>query len=122
MTVEAARPVFDRQDQWNSMARTMLSGEQLVAVFDCVGVGTGFVAVTNRRIILRDNSFLGKSSAVTSIPYRQVQSVSHVVDAGLRTSSTIAITAGGVVRTAEFRGADKAAFIHDTILWNSMAA
>lgn len=34
--------------------------------------------------------------------------------------STIAITAGGTVREATFRGEEKAKYIHDTILWNIM--
>lgn len=117
---------FDKQEQWDKVQAGLLSNEQLLAVFDCTGVGTGFVGVTNRRLVLQDNSFVGKQQAVTSIPYRQVQAVSFVSDKSafgrFASSSTIAITVGGTVREATFRGEDKARFIHDTALWHMLSA
>ena len=111
---------FDKQDQLEKVRDGLLAGENLLAVFDCIGVGTGFVGVTNRRVVLQDNSFVGKRQAVTSIPYRQVQAVSFVSDKSMfgkfASSSTIAITSGGIVREATFRGDDKAKYIHDTVL------
>jgi hypothetical protein len=116
----AAAPVFDKQEQLDKVQAGLLPGEQVAAVFDCTGAGTGFVGVTNKRIVLQDNSFVGKKTAVTSIPYRTVQSVSFVSDKSMfgkfYSSSTIAITAGGTVREATFRGEDKARYVHDAIL------
>ncbi len=113
---------FDKQDQYDKIAAGLLSGEQLIAVYDCTGVGTGFVGVTNKRVVLQDNSFVGKKAAVTSLPYKNIQSVSFVSDKSVfgkfNSSSSIAITAGGNVREATFRGDEKAKHIHDTILWH----
>ncbi len=71
--------------------------------------------------MLQDNSFVGKKQAVTSIPYKNIQSVSFVSDKSMfgkfYSSSTIAITAGGQTREATFRGEEKAKYVHDTILW-----
>ena len=113
---------YDRQEQWDKVQAGLISGENLLAVFDCTGVGTGFVGVTNKRVVLQDNSFVGKKSAVTSLPYKSIQAVSFVSDKSMFgkfvSSSTIAITAGGNVREATFRGEEKAKYIHDTILWH----
>lgn len=98
-----------------------MQGEDIVAVYDCIGVGTGFVAVTNLRIILQDKSFVGNKVAITSIPYRAVKSVSVVSNKSWAGSffsgGSIAIDAGKVY-TAEFRGADKSRHVHDLILWH----
>jgi hypothetical protein len=113
---------FDKQEQWEKVQAALIRDEQLFAVFDCTGAGTGFVGVTNKRVVLQDNSFVGKQVAVTSLPYKNIQAVSFVSDRSMlgrfASSSTIAITAGGNVREATFRGEDKAKFIHDTILWH----
>lgn len=115
---------FDKQDQWDKVVAGLLQGEQLLAVYDCTGVGTGFVGVTDMRVVLQDKSFVGNRQAVTSIPYRQVQSVAFVSDKSVMgrfaSSSTIAITAGGTVHEATFRGDDKARWVHDTVLWHAM--
>ena len=111
----------DRPDQLKKVQAGLLAGERLNVVFDCTGVGTGFVGLTDKRVILQDNSFVGKQMAITSIPIRTIQSVSFVSDRSMfgefMSSSTIAITVGGIVRKATFRGEDKARFIHDSILW-----
>jgi hypothetical protein len=119
-----SQPAHDRPDQLAKIQAGLMRDETVLAVFDCTGAGTGFVGVTNKRIVLQDNSFVGKKSAVTSIPYKNVQSVSFVSDKSMfgkfYSSSTIAITAGGAVREATFRGEDKAKYVHDTILWHIM--
>lgn len=111
---------YDKRDQWDKIQAGLLRGEQLLAVYDCTGTGTGFVGVTDKRVVLQDNSFIGKQEAVTSLPYKNIQSVSFVSDKSMfgkfASSSTIAISAGGTVREATFRGEDKAKYIHDTIL------
>lgn len=112
----------DRPDQLEKVRAGLLREERILAVFDCTGAGTGFVGITDKRIVLQDNSFVGKKSAVTSIPYKNVQSVSFVSDKSMfgtfYSSSTIALTVGGHVREATFRGEDKAKYIHDTVLWH----
>lgn len=111
----------DRPDQLEKVRAGLLSGEVLKVVFDCIGVGTGFVGLTDKRVVLQDNSFVGKKQAITSLPLRTIQSVSFVSDRSVfgqyLSSSTVAISVGGLTRTATFRGEEKARFIHDSILW-----
>ncbi len=49
--------------------------EEIIAVYDATGAGTGFIGVTNLRVVLQDNSFVGKKVALTSIPYSRVSAV-----------------------------------------------
>jgi len=111
---------FDRQEQLKQIQDGLLPGEQVQAVFDCTGSGTGFVGVTNLRVILQDKSFMGKNLAITSVPFRQVRSVSVVSNksmmGGFFSSSSIAIDAGGIQQVAEFRGHEKARHIHNLVL------
>ena len=115
---------YDKQDQYDKIRASLLAGETIQVVFDCTGVGTGFVGLTDKRVILQDNSFVGGKSAVTSIPFSKISAVSFVSDKSIFgkfiASSTIAITVGSTVREATFRGEDKARFIHDYVLFNIM--
>lgn len=71
-------PVFDKQDQFDKIASGLMPGEQIIAVYDCIGAGTGFMGVTTKRLVFQDNSFVGKKVAITSIPYSRITSVSVV--------------------------------------------
>lgn len=111
----------DKADQLNKIQAGLIAGEQIHAVYDCTGAGTGFVGLTNMRLILQDNSFIGGKSAVTSIPIRNISAISFVSDKSMfgkfASSATLAIQVGSIVKEATFRGEDKARHIHDTILW-----
>jgi hypothetical protein len=111
----------DKLEQLQKVQQGLIQGEQIYAVYDCIGTGTGFVGVTNLRVILQDNSFVGGKSAVTSLPVRSISAVSFVSDKSMFgrffASATVAIASGSTVREATFRGDDKAKHIHDTILW-----
>lgn len=115
------QPIFDRPEQLQQIQSGLMQGETVHAVYDCLGAGTGFVALTNWRVILQDKSFVGNKTAITSIPYKQIKSVSIVSNkswAGTFFSGgSIAIDAGSKVHSAEFRGADKSRHVHDYILW-----
>ncbi|MEU4295146.1 PH domain-containing protein [Kribbella sp. NPDC026596] len=95
-----------------------------MAVYDAIGAGTGFIGLTNKRVIIQDNSFVGKKTALTSIPYAKVQSVSYVSDKSMlgkfASSSTIALQAGGTTHEVQPRGQEKASHVHNVILWNIM--
>ena len=120
MTQQQPQVQFDKQDQLDKIASGLMPGEQIVAVYDCTGGGTGFVGVTNRRLILQDNSFAGKKIAITSIPYSKITSVSVVSDKSMKgkffSTSSIAVTIGGIAHQADFRGDEKAAHVHNVIL------
>jgi hypothetical protein len=114
-------PAFDRREQLELVQEGLQEGEQVLAVYDCIGAGTGFVGLTTKRVILQDKSFIGKRVALTSIPYRQVRSVSVVSDKSFAgkfvSSSSLALDTGGTVHEADFRGEDKAHDAHRIILW-----
>lgn len=119
MTTEAVP--HDKKEQLEKVRSSLLDGEQVLAVYDCTGTGTGFLAVTTLRVILQDKSFVGGQTAITSVPVRSISSVSFVADRSMfgrfYTSATLALTVGSHVHEATFRGEEKARHVHDTILW-----
>ncbi len=116
------QPIFDKQEQLDKIMSGLLAGESIIAVYDAIGAGTGFIGLTSRRVVIQDNSFVGKKIALTSIPYSKVQSVSFISDRSMfgkwASTSEIAIQAGGKTYEVSFRGEEKAKHCHDLILWN----
>ncbi|WP_328462274.1 PH domain-containing protein [Actinoplanes sp. NBC_00393] len=112
--------VYDNKGQLEQIKSGLLDGEEIIAVYDAIGAGTGFIGLTNRRIIVQDKSYVGKRFAITSIPYSKVHSVSVVSNKSWAgqffSSGTIAITVGTHVYEIEFRGSDKAHTVHNLIL------
>jgi hypothetical protein len=58
--------VFDQQRQLDLIREGLQQGEQVIAVYDAVGAGTGFIGLTDRRAIIQDNSWFGKQVALAS--------------------------------------------------------
>jgi Bacterial PH domain len=112
--------IYDNKGQLQQIQSGLLDGETIIAVYDAIGAGTGFIGLTNRRIIIQDKSFVGKRVAITSIPYAKVSSVSVVSNKSWAgqffSSGTIAITVGAHAYEVEFRGSDKAQHVHNVIL------
>ena len=115
-----ADATYDHKDQYNQIRSGLLDGEEIIAVYDAVGAGTGFIGLTNRRVIVQDKSFAGKRVAITSIPYARVGTVSVVSNKSWAgqffSTGTIAITVGTHTYEVEFRGSDKAHHVHNVIL------
>jgi hypothetical protein len=115
-------PVYDRKEQLDQVFSGLLEGETVYAVYDAIGAGTGFLGMTDRRVILQDKSFAGKKIALTSVPYSRISSVSVVSDKSWTgqffSTSSIAITTSHGVHTVEFRGSEKAHHAHNLILWH----
>ena len=118
---------FDRDDQVKQVQPFILDGETLWAVYDCKGGGTGFVAITNKRLMFYDKAFLGKRKALTSVPFSQISAVS-TIDEGrglFGTSSELVVKTGPEAYSFEFRGGDKAqrayGFIMKQLLQNEPA-
>lgn len=115
---------YDKADQYERIKQGLLPGETIVAVYDCIGTGTGFVGLTDRRVVLQDNSFVGKKIALTSVPYSRVQAVSFVANKSLlgklAATSEVAILVGGEQHECEFRGHEKARLVHDAIFQRMM--
>jgi hypothetical protein len=115
-------PYFDKKEQLDKIQSGLLPGEQVWAVFDMKGGGTGFVGVTSKRVIVYDKSFLRNMKAIVSIPFSRI----HVIAAedevgplggrGFFSSSKLVLTTSHGNHELEFRGADKAHHAHHLIL------
>jgi hypothetical protein len=116
----AQRVIHDRREQLRQIESGLLDGENIIAVYDAVGAGTGFLGLTTRRVIIQDKSFLGKKVAITSIPYSKITSVSVVSNKSwggeFFSTGTIAINVGTHTYEVEFRGAQKTHHAHNVIL------
>lgn len=118
----ARKVIFDKPDQLEKIRAGLLPGEDLEAVFDVKGGGTGFVGITSKRVIFQDNAWVTNTKAVVSIPYSRIHTVAAEDQAGLFTgrgffsSSKIIITTSDGPKAFQFRGADKAHIAHDLIL------
>ncbi len=114
--------IFDKQDQLDKITAGLLPGEELEAVFDVKGGGTGFVGITSKRVIFQDSSWVMNTKAVVSIPYSRIHTVAAEDAVGLFTgrgyfsSSKVMITTTEGAGSFQFRGADKAHIAHDLIL------
>jgi len=112
--------IYDNKGQLQQVESGLLDGEQIIAVYDAIGAGTGFIGLTNRRIIIQDKSFVGKRVAITSIPYSKVSSISVVSNKSwvgeFFSSGTIVITVGTHQHEVEFRGVEKTQHVHNVIL------
>jgi len=111
---------YDRKEQLRQIESGLLQGEEVIAVYDAIGAGTGFIGVTNRRVIVQDKSFVGKKVAITSIPFAKITSVSVVSNkswgGAFFSTGSIAINVGAHTYEVEFRGSDKAHHIHNVVL------
>lgn len=110
----------DRSDQLRQIESGLLEGERIIAVYDATGAGTGFLGMTDRRVIIQDKSFVGKKVAITSIPYGRITSISVVSNkswaGSFFSSGAIAITVGPHTYEVEFRGEQKSHHVHNVIL------
>lgn len=116
----AQQAKFDRREQHDQIVSGLLPGEGLIAVYDAVGLGTGFIGLTDRRVIIQDRSFAGKRVAITSIPYGKVTAVSVVSNkswaGSFFSSGSIAIHVGTHTYEVELRGVEKTQHVHNVIL------
>jgi Bacterial PH domain len=116
VNVEGA--VYDKKEQYDQIMPWLLAGEALGFVFDCKGAGTGFVAVTDKRLLFYDKAFLGKRKALTSVPFSRISSVSSV-DQGrglFGATSELVVKTGSEAFEFEFRGGDKAQRAYQLIM------
>ena len=116
----ATKAIYDRKEQYEQIASALLEGEEIIAVYDAIGAGTGFIGLTNRRVIIQDKSFVGKRVAITSIPYSKITSVSVVSNkswgGSFFSTGSIAVSVGAHSYEMDFRGDNKAHHVHNVIL------
>ena len=114
--------IFDKRDQLERIEASLLPGEEIKAVYDLKGGGTGFLGITSKRVVFQDNNFLRKMKALVSIPYDRIHTIAAEDDAGMFGargffgSSEIMIGTSSGEYEFEFRGADKGRQAHNMIL------
>lgn len=115
--------VVDKEDQLEKIEGVCLADEIIRAVFDLKGGGSGFIGLTDKRIIYYDKAFLKKKKALVSIPYRCIASVASedhsgfLIKSGFFVSDTLTVEPIGLEpRTFVFRGGDKAHRAHYIIM------
>lgn len=113
--METQEVVFDKKGQLEKIQDWVVPGETLYAVYDLKGAGTGFLGITDRRLIFYDKKFMRRMKAMVTFPYSQIASLSSEDKSGLLTgrgffaSSKLGVqTTGNSYYEFEFRGGDKA--------------
>ena len=108
--------LFDKPDQLERIKQYLIPGEILYAVYDCKGAGTGFVGVTDLRVIFYDQGVFSKKKSMISIPFYRVIGVASADDGVFFKTSEITILTAAGNFGFEFRGADKAHWVYSHIL------
>lgn len=109
--------IFDKQDQLDRVQEMLISGEHLLLVLDCKGRGSGFLGVTDRRVIVRDDGFVKHKKSIVSVPYSRLHAVGVDSERGfLRGSSSLSFSAGDDDWTLEFKGAEKARAAYNAVM------
>ena len=113
--------LFDKDDHLAKLEGVVLDGETILACLDMKGGGTGFLGLTDKRVIVYDKAFTAKMKAIVSIPYREIVTVaaadSDRLGRGFFGSSVLTVTArNGVTYMFEFRTSEKAHAAHTMIL------
>ena len=113
---------FDKRDQYDRIAPLVIPGETLLAVYDMKGGGTGFIGITDLRLIFLDESFVRKSKALVTVPFSKITAVA-VEDTGrhinpFAASGKLILIAGSHEWEFEFRSNDKAHRAYGLIMSN----
>ena len=111
-------PEHDRKDQLKRIQAHLIPCEILYAVYDCKGGGTGFVGITDRRLIFYDQSFIRKKKAIVSAPYSKIATLASEDTGGILIGSSrlIITTTGGQIFEFGFRSNEKAHKAYTTIM------
>jgi len=122
MAILADDLVVDRKDQLEKIEGFCLPDEVIRAVFDLKGAATGFLGITDRRVIFYDKSLVTERKAMISIPYSRMSMLGSEDDKGMIIKKGFLVTGRLTVRglgfedqTFEFRGGDKAHIAHRII-------
>lgn len=109
MVAHTADAEIDNKGQFEQIQPWLMDHERLYAVYDLKGSGTGFLAITNFRLLFFDREFMRKRKALTSVPFSKITAVSSIDEGGLfRSTSELVIKTGSEAYEFEFRGGDKA--------------
>ena len=102
---------YDSKAQYERVVPHLFQGEALYFVFDLKGVASGFIGITDRRIIFIDQDFLDrKDMALVTVPYARISYVAVQTERKrfARDDSSITVAVTGKTFEFEFHGTDKA--------------
>ena len=123
MAKHAEDSKVEKKDQLEKIEGVCLPDELIRAVFDLKGMGTGFLGITDKRIIFYDKAFLKKKKALVSIPHSHIAAVASedrkglIIRGGFLITDTLTISPIGLEpKTFEFRGGDKAHQAHNILM------
>lgn len=123
MAIYADDLIVDKKNQLEKIEDICLPHEVIRAVFDLKGRGTGFLGLTDKRLIFYDKEFLKSRKAMVSIPYSRIAAVGSEDNKGflikrgfLVTDKLVISTIGIEAKEFEFRGGDKAHLAHNIIM------
>lgn len=111
-----ADTIYDDKSQLNRIQQYIIPGETLAAVYDMKGGGTGFVGVTDQRIIFYDQGRLTKKKSMVSIPYNQIVAVASADEGAFFKTSEVTIITGAGQFSFEFRGSEKAHWTYSYVM------
>jgi hypothetical protein len=112
--------IFDKADQAEKCRGVLLDGETLQAVYDEQGVSSGFVGITDRRLIYYNGQLTSKAKVIQSMPWRNISTVG-ALDKGrfargfFGSSELLVTTVDGATIHMKFRSNEKAHDIHQAI-------
>lgn len=108
---------FDKKEQFERVQADLIPGEQLFGVYDCKGSGTGFVGITDRRLVFQDRTLIHKHVSIVSVPFSRITAVA-AEDTGnlIFKASKLSVFVGTQPYEFEFRTADKAYKAYKLIL------
>jgi hypothetical protein len=109
---------FDKQDQHDRLAQLLIPGETMWMVLDCFGSGTGFIGITDRRLMFMDSSWRKTKNVIVSVPLDRVHAVGISLAAGFFTkgTGTLSIQAGDDDWTFAFRNQDKTKLAYQLLM------
>ncbi len=123
MAIHADDIIVDKKEQLEKIEDFCLPDEVIRAVFDLKGAASGFIGVTNKRIIFYDKAYMKSQKAMVSIPYSRISTVGSednkgfLVKKGFFVTDKLTISGLGFDdKTFEFRGGDKAHQAHNIIM------
>lgn len=123
MAIYADDLVVDKKNQLEKIEDICLPHEVIRAVFDLKGRGTGFLGLTDKRLIFYDKEFFKSRKAMVSIPYSRIAAVGSednkgfLIKRGFLVTDKLVISAMGLeAKEFEFRGGDKAHLAHNIIM------
>ena len=103
----------DKEEQAAKLEGWVLPEETLYCVLDLKGGGTGFIGVTDRRLIFQDSAFLTRHKAMVSLPFSKITAFASEDAGTMLRSSKLILTAGSQAHVFDFRGADKAHWVYN---------